>query len=248
MQLFLASILSGAALLVGVFAQPDWKPYSSSEGQFVVSLPDEPRTSTIVTATGAGPLFTHIVSANDGDLNEYLVSWTDYHRNVEEKATEKTFDRMRDALIRQREGKLTNESATMIAGRTGRAFAFTDKAGHTVNVKFYFVGQRSFEMLAESRSKANLADVDKFFASFKVSELVKRDVQKVLDDSEREARAEIRAAKREAKREVKRDKWELISDDRENPVRDDNTAHDTNDELEHSQDTDCTERNGFSRP
>src|ERR1044072_600534 len=244
MQLFLASILSGAALLIGIFGQTDWKPYSSSDGQFVVSLPDDPRTNTIVTETDSGPLFTHILSATDGDLNEYLVSWTDYHRDVESKATPRTFDRMRDALIHQKEGKLTTESETMIAGRTGRAFAFTDKAGHTVRVRFSFLGNRSFEMLAESRSKANLADAEKFFASFKVSDVVKREVQKALGDSEREARAEIRAAKREAKRE----KWQLISEVRENPVCDDKTVRDIDDEVEHGDDTDHTERSGFSHP
>jgi len=244
MQLILASILSGAALLVGVFAQTDWKPYSSPEGHFMVSLPDDPRTSTIVTETDAGPLFTHIVSANDRDLNEYLVSWTDYHRNVEYKATPKTFDGMRDALIRQREGKLTTESATMIAGRMGRAVAFTDKEGHTVNVKFYFVGNRSFEMLAESRSKASLADAEKFFASFKISDVVKRQVQKALGDSEREARAEIRAAKREAKRE----KWQLISEVRETPVCDDNTVRDIDDDEEHGDDPARAGQSGFSHP
>jgi hypothetical protein len=244
MQLFLASILSGAALLIGVFGQTDWKSYSSSEGQFVVSLPDDPRTNTVVTETEAGPLFTHIVSASDGDLNEYLVSWTDYHRNVEDKATPRTFDRMRDALIHQKGGKLTTESATMVAGRTGRAFAFTDKEGHTVNVKFYFVGNRSFEMLAESRSKANLADAEKFFASFKISDLVKREVQKALGDSEREARAEIRAAKREAKRE----KWQLISEVRENPACDDNAVRDIDDDVEHGEDPERTEGTGFSHP
>lgn len=244
MQLFLASILSGAALLIGVFGQTDWKPYSSSEGQFVVSLPDEPHTNTVVTVTNTGPLFTHIVTANDGDLNEYLVSWTDYHRNVEEKATPRTFDRMRDALIRQREGKLTSESATTIAGRSGRAFAFTDKDGHTVSVKFSFVGNRSFEIMAESRSRANLADAEKFFASFKISDVVKREVQKALGDSEREARSEIRAAKREAKRE----KWQLIGEIRENPVCDDNTVRDIEDAVEHGDDPERAERSGFSHP
>jgi hypothetical protein len=244
MQLFLASILSGAALLIGVFGQTDWKPYSSSEGQFAVSLPDDPRTNTVVTITEAGPLFTHIVSANDGDLNEYLVSWTDYHRNVEDKATSRTFDRMRDALIHQKGGKLMSESATMIAGRTGRAFAFTDKAGHTVSVKFSFVGNRSFEMLAESRSKANLADAEKFFASFKVSDLVKREARKALGDSEREARAEIRGAKREAKRE----KWQLISEVQGNPVCDDSTVRDVDDDIEHGADPERAERSGFSHP
>lgn len=244
MQLILASILSSAALLITVFAQTDWKPYSSSEGQFVVSLPDEPHTNTLVTVTSTGPLFTHIVSANDGDLNEYLVSWTDYHRNVEEKATPKTFDRMRDALIRQRDGKLTTESATMIAGRTGRAFAFTNKEGHTVNVKFYFVGNRAFEMLAESRSKASLANAEKFFASFKISDVVKGEVQKALGDSEREARADIRGAKRE----VKREKRQLISEVQGNPVCDDNTVRDIDDDVEHGDDPERAERSGFSHP
>jgi RNA-binding protein YhbY len=237
MQVILASILSCAALLVGVLATPDWKPYTSPEGGFSVSLPDDAQTNMIVTELGSERLFTHIVSANDQDLNEYMVSWTDYRRNLEAKASDKTFDRMRDALIRHKEGKLLTETASLLPGKKGRAFAFSDNAGHTVNVRFYFVGQRAYQVLAESRTKADLAKAEKFFASFKISEVVKREVQKALEDSELVERADMRAAQREMQREIAREACDkTVSDNDVVETRDSQGS-------EHSESTE-----GFSRP
>jgi len=169
MQMLLVSILSVSTLFV-TLPPSDWKPYSSSEGKFSVSMPEEPRSTTMLVETERGRLFTHIVSASDRDLNEYMVSWTDYNKDVEYKSTEKTFERMRDALIQSKEGKLISESPVSLSGRAGRAFAFTDRDGRTVNVRFFFVGQRSYQVQVESRTSENLADADRFLKSFRVQD------------------------------------------------------------------------------
>ena len=170
MHLVLASILGFMSLVVWALPQPQWKTYSSTDGRFAVTVPDEPRLSTITTDTVNGKVLTHIVSATDKDLNEYMVSWTAYNRDVESKGSDKTLDRMRDALIEAKNGKLLNESTVSLMNHAGRAVTFVDGDGRTVNVRFYFIGNRAFQVMAESRSATTLPDAEKFFQSFSVQD------------------------------------------------------------------------------
>ncbi len=168
MHLLMVSLLTLTTLFVNAPMPPDWTAYSSAEGRFSAALPDEPRTSLVVTETAKGPLYTHTVSATDKDLNEYLVSWTSYDGTVESRATEKTFDHVRDALIFSKGGKLVSESAISMLGRTARAITFTDSDGRVVKARFYFIGKCFYQVMAESRSKQDSADSERFFQSFKV--------------------------------------------------------------------------------
>jgi hypothetical protein len=188
MQLFLASILSCAAVLVGVLAQTDWKPYSSPEGG-LASLSDESR------------LFTGIASAFDGNPNESLARWTDYQADAHEKATEKTFDRTRYASIRQKETTVMTESSGLLARHKGRGITFTDPTGRTVNVDFDF-SEHSFEMLAEGGSKEKLAKAKKFFST--VSAIAERELRKEFVRAQREARSERGQSQRDAHDEILR--------------------------------------------
>lgn len=168
MYLLLISLLSLTTLFVNAPQQPAWSAYSSAEGKFSAAMPEEPGTNVIVTETAAGPLYTHTVSAADKDLNEYMVSWTTYDKNVEYKGTAKVFDRVRDALILSKGGKLVSESTISMLGRAGRAIIFTDSNERVVKTRFYFIGNRFYQVMAESRSKQDSANSDKFLESFKV--------------------------------------------------------------------------------
>ena len=168
MHLLLVSLLSLTTLCVNTPQQTAWRAYSSAEGKFSAAMPDEPRTSMIVTETAEGPLYTHTVSATDKDLNEYMVSWTTYDRDVEYKGTAKVFDRVRDALIWSKGGKLVSEANISMIGRPARVITFTDSDGRVVKARFCFIGRRFYQVMAESRSKQDSADSDRFFESFKV--------------------------------------------------------------------------------
>ena len=169
MQLLLVSLLSFSTICFA-FPQPDWTSYSSAEGKFSVSFPEQPQSTSMFVETDRGNVLTHIVSANDKDLNEYMISWTDYDKDIEYKGTEKTLDRMRDALIQVKNGKLVNESAIFLHGGPGRAFEFTDSDHRTVNVRFFFVGRRVYQVQAESRKSENLPDATRFMKSFTVQQ------------------------------------------------------------------------------
>jgi hypothetical protein len=169
MHLLIVSLLSLTTFFVNPpQQQPEWTAYSSAEGQFSAAMPDEPRTNMIVTESAKGLVYTHTVSANDKDLNEYLVSWTNYDQSVAGRGTGKTFDRVRDALISSKGGKLLTESAISMMGRPARAVIFTDSDGRVVRARFYFIGKRFYQVMTQSASKQDSASSDRFFQSFKV--------------------------------------------------------------------------------
>ena len=168
MHLLLVPLLFLTTLFVNPPQQPAWRDYSSPEGRFSAAMPDEPRTSMVVTQTAKGPLYTNTVGATDQNLNEYLVSWTSYDRSVEFRATEKTFDNVRDALISSKGGKLLSESSLDLAGRPARAVTFTDSDGRLVKARFYFIGTRFYQVMAESGNKQDSSDSDGFLQSFKI--------------------------------------------------------------------------------
>ena len=183
MQLFLASLLSCAALLIGVLAQTDWKPYSTLEGG-IASLSDESRLFS-----GASPF----------DANESLARWINYRREAPDKATEKIVDRKRDVTIHPKETKLMSESTGLLARHNGRAFAFTDSNGRAVRLDFDF-SEHSFELLAKGGSKEKIAKAKKFFSA--VSAIAEREIRKELIRNQREGRSERRQAQRDAEDEV----------------------------------------------
>jgi NADPH:quinone reductase-like Zn-dependent oxidoreductase len=131
-------------------------------------MPEEPKVSTIVTNTSKGSLFTHTVSSSDKDLNEFMVSWTEYREDtVEKKATEKTFDKIRDAILVTKGGKLLTESASQFDGRLGRTVTFETSDGRFVSVKFGFFKNRFYQVMAETK-RQNLSDCERFLNSFKL--------------------------------------------------------------------------------
>lgn len=166
MQIFLLALLGFIGFWPSVQQPANWVEFTSLEGGFEAAMPTQPNTNLLAIQTSDGTLFTHIVSSNDHGVDEYLVSWTDYpEKNVEQRATEKTFGKMRDALIRHKEGKLLTDTAASKEGFPARTITFSTK-DRFVTVMFCFVKNRSYQLLVET--KANDAQaVDRFFGSFR---------------------------------------------------------------------------------
>src|SRR6266850_16454 len=114
----------------GVQTEPAWQQFSSSEGRFSARMPSEPRISTRVTNTKEGILLTHMVSSTDDNLNEFMVSWTEYQNsNFEQRGTEPTFNKIRDALVASNQGKVLSESVISAGSHHARAIKFSTSAG-----------------------------------------------------------------------------------------------------------------------
>ncbi len=167
MQIFLLAFLCLAAMS-GTQQPAGWTEFRSLDGRFEATMPNDPRTTKFAIETEDGTLLTHLVSSNDQDLDEYLVSWTEYpEKSVEQRATEKAFNRMRDALIRQKGGKLLSETTARQEGYPARTINFSTAEGKFVRVTFCFVKNRTYQVLAETREN-DPAKFARFFSSFKL--------------------------------------------------------------------------------
>jgi hypothetical protein len=145
-----------------------WSEFTSLDGGFQAAMPNEPRTTRFAIETEDGTLQTHLVSASDTSLNEFLVSWTEHpEKSVEQRATEKTFNRMRDALIKQKGGKLLSETTASQEGYPARTINFATAEGRFVRVTFCFVKNRTYQVLAETND-SDSATFARFFDSFKL--------------------------------------------------------------------------------
>ncbi|HKP35961.1 MAG TPA: hypothetical protein VJT71_03815 [Pyrinomonadaceae bacterium] len=176
MKLVLASILSAAALLVGVLAQTDWKPYSSA-GNLSASFPDDAPAATILTETDTGLLFSNLTRKIGEDS----------------QAPEKILNRTREIL--KQDIKTTESPVTIAAAKNGPSFTLLDRAGHPLNVKLDF-DEHSFEMLARGLSKKSLAKVGKVVKTLNLPEIVERELR-----NEMRSQGWVITERRESKRE-----------------------------------------------
>lgn len=168
------SIILAAVLVFGALPNSQnrsWSSFTSSEGRFSAVMPDEIRsTNTIHTVTREGMLQTHIVSTTDQNLNDFLVSWTDYpdQKSIEQRGTEKTFNRVRDAYARARELSVFQEATLTAQGYPARTYSMkTADGGRIIKVQIYFVKNRFYQVSADTRA-IDSGDADRFLSSFKL--------------------------------------------------------------------------------
>lgn len=166
MQTLILALLILAGTLPNTQQAP-WKEFSSAEGKFSAAMPDDPTTNAVATYTSKGRLLTHTVSSTDKELNQYLVSWTEYpEESIEQRATETKFDKIRDALVGHKGGKVLSESAVN-QGHPAREVTFSVPENRVIRVRFYFVRNRFYQVMAESKGE-NSEAVERFFNSFKL--------------------------------------------------------------------------------
>jgi hypothetical protein len=171
MQVLLISLLSLISVGLYPLKEDSWRLFSSAEGLFSAAMPDEPKTNLIVTDTSRGQLLTHVTSATDKEGNEYLISWTQYESGKDErKATPATFDRIRDGLVASKHGKILAEPEISFNGHPARAVSLTDSEGRLVQARFYFVKNRFYQVMAETKTQGNSTSMNRFLDSFKIVE------------------------------------------------------------------------------
>lgn len=152
----------------GVKQETAWQQFSSAEGKFSAKMPSDPRISSLVTNTKEGNLLTHMVSSTDENLNEFMVSWTEYQNaNFEQRGTEATFNKMRDALVRSNKGKVLSESVISAGGHPARALTFSTPDSRIVTVRFYFVRNRFYQVMVQTKPE-NTDSGERFLESFKL--------------------------------------------------------------------------------
>jgi hypothetical protein len=158
-----------AGILPDAPQESSWKQVSSTDGRFTVSMPDEPRTNTIVTETREGRLVTHTTSTTDQNLNEYQVSWTEYphHESIEQRARSRTLERVRDALAISNDARVFQDSSITSEGHPARAFSMKKADGRILSVRIYFVKNRFYQVMADTKP-GYTDDGERFLNSFKL--------------------------------------------------------------------------------
>lgn len=190
MQLFLASILACAALLAGILAQTDWKPYSTTEDNSV-AMPDDSRTGIILADSGRSRQFNDIAFVSDNYPSEFQID----HRDGGSRAP-RTLERTSNVAMHRKERTRVTESAGLLARHDGHAFTLIDANGRTVKVKLDF-DEHSFEMLAVGLSKEKHAKIRKLLSTLKISEMAERELRKEFARDHRVERNERRSAQRD---------------------------------------------------
>ncbi|MFY9554314.1 MAG: hypothetical protein WAV20_16905 [Blastocatellia bacterium] len=153
--------------LPGVRHEMQWQEFVSAEGKFSARMPTDPRFNSRVTNTKEGNLLTHIISSTDDNLNEFMVSWTEYQKDtIEHRGTEATFRKVRDALVASNNGRVLTESVISAEGHPAREVKFSTDT-RIVTVRFYFVKNRFYQVMAQTRPE-NTDSGERFFESFKL--------------------------------------------------------------------------------
>lgn len=169
------ALMLAAVCVLGNLPSPQtkttWSSITSSEGRFSALMPDEIRsTNTLSTDTSEGRLLTHLVSTTDQNLNEYMVSWTEYpdQASIEKRGSDKTFNRIRDAYARVRGLTVFQEAALTSQGYPARTYSMKTSDGtRIISVQVYFVKNRFYQVSADTRA-IDRADAEKFLDSFKL--------------------------------------------------------------------------------
>lgn len=144
-----------------------WAHFNSPAGRFSVLVPEIPEEKVETKQTEHGPYTTHLFVVRDA-RNVYLIGWVDYdpsfdfNRQIELEAN-------RDNFVKGVKATLTSTQSLTIDGYPVLEFT-ADTADRTFKSRVYLVGRRPYQVvIGFPKGEAELAPIDRFFDSFKVS-------------------------------------------------------------------------------
>jgi hypothetical protein len=170
------TVLPGLFIIVGslsgpVCTEPQWQRYTPEDARFEISMPAEPKFSLQYIDTGKNMLPLNMVSANPDMRDDFLVSWTDYSKAAKmPTASDRTFDKMRDALAQQKNAQVLSERSVTLRGNPGRFFTMRTEDGQVADVVFYFTRSRVYQVMAQTRcGDESKQSRERFIESFKLT-------------------------------------------------------------------------------
>lgn len=166
----------GLGLALGVAllgCQDDWVPFSSPEGRFAVAFPSAPLPTESSLETAGGPVTLHTHTATGPDA-AYVVAWADYPPEALDKDLERMFDRTRDGLVVNLQGKVVADEKLEIQGRPGRALTLRVAGTDTIlKARLVMVDRRLYQVaVVDSEGRVDASDTARFFDSFEILEQV----------------------------------------------------------------------------
>ena len=144
-----------------------WIKYTSAEGRYNVSLPQQPTLSTEETTASTGeklPQYMALVTEGNGG---YMVAYFDYPSDM-------TFslDKARSGMVEGIHGTLIGEESISLGGSPGRQVRIEAKysSGEVFidRVRFYDVNRRIYVLQCIVPKTEAVNQCEKFFDSFKV--------------------------------------------------------------------------------
>jgi hypothetical protein len=171
-------VVTAAILGIALFLQRDeltgeanWKEFTSEEGRFSILQPRTPTQTTETIDTPVGEIDEHAFTVIHGNIT-YLVSYSDYPRNVLTSDPQAVLDAFRNSAITSVEGKLLSERPISIDGYLGRELEIKiadDPDTAMVRLRIYLVGNRLYYVYTLApEERASSPNVGKFLDSFKL--------------------------------------------------------------------------------
>lgn len=161
-----------AWLFVGAcYPALDWREVRPPAGGFVVLLPQKPAQSERRLVTPAGPVLMRMYSARTGE-HVLGVAFADFPAPLDAPL----LDLLRDALLANINGRVTNEREIAAAGMRGREFSAEGTLGSgkearaaLLQARLLVRGQRYFQLVSlGGAGSMQQADIDFFLASLKL--------------------------------------------------------------------------------
>jgi hypothetical protein len=163
-KIILTAILS-SFLLTSASAQGEWPTFKSTEENFTISLPSEPKQER---TAGRSPLGNgHHIYSLETNAVSFTVSYSVLdNAPTQPKDIKRTLDMARDLVAMVTNGKLLTDTDISIDGYPGRLVKIEkDKRIWTVHA--YLVKERMYQLMTtEPKAKEQNASVAKFFESF----------------------------------------------------------------------------------
>jgi hypothetical protein len=162
----LAAVIS-LVLLAGGFTQAEWLKLKSTEENFTISMPSEPKQER---TSGRGPFGNghHIYSIDSNGIS-YTVSNSVFENPpTQPKDIKRILDFARDMVLTVTSGKLLSDKDISLEGFPGREVRI-EKDKKIWILHAYIVKGRMYQLMTtEPKAKEQSPDTVKFFDSFKL--------------------------------------------------------------------------------
>ena len=153
-----------------------WEEFSLPNGQFVVSLPEKPKSLAIPLDQKLNGVVVHILGV-DKDLESYAAGYIEFPTPVDDASKSKAMlDGIAEKEVAKVGGRMLRQADVAINGYSGREVTLEVSDGFWVD-RFYLVGKRVYFVSAfAAKSPADAKEITKeqnviiqrFLESFKL--------------------------------------------------------------------------------
>jgi hypothetical protein len=161
-------------LVLGLMIQgaPDvdgWTSSAPKSNAFRVVMPPNPTEAVVAGSTAPGQV-TRSLSATDGDLTDYSVSWTEYQTSpVLGRSPKSVFEAVRNALVSTTGRRLVARADVPVGGSAGEEFVLQAPDRQLTLIRVAVIGNTFYQLTASARSERDLTRARRFVESFSVS-------------------------------------------------------------------------------